>query len=58
MDILNILQIAIPELAEGLLITFRVSFICLGIGMVLGFPAALARVYGPRWMQLACDRFY
>jgi len=51
MPILEYLQIAIPELAEGLLITFRVSFVCGGIGRLLGFPAALAKVYGPKWMQ-------
>ena len=57
MPIAEYLQIAIPELAEGLLITLRVSFICLGIGMVLGFPAALARVYGPKWMQWLVTAF-
>lgn len=51
MNILEYLQIAIPQLAEGLLITFKVSFICLGIGLLIGFPAALARVYGPKWLR-------
>lgn len=52
MTLLTYLQIAIPKLAEGLLITFRVSFICLGIGLLIGFPAALARVYGPKWLRI------
>jgi polar amino acid transport system permease protein len=51
MTFLAYLQIAIPKLAEGLLITFRVSLICLGIGLSIGFPAALARVYGPKWLR-------
>ena len=51
MDILEYLAIAIPRLAEGLLITFKVSSICLGIGVLVGIPTAIARVYGPRWMR-------
>lgn len=51
MTYLEYLQIAIPQIGEGLLITFRVSAVCLGIGIVIGFPAALARVYGPRWLR-------
>lgn len=51
MTLLEYLQIAIPKLAEGLLITFRVAGICLGIGLMIGFPAALARVYGPKWLR-------
>jgi len=33
-------------LLEGLLVTFELSFIALGIGMILGLAAALARTYG------------
>lgn len=51
MNFLEYLQIAIQPLWEGLLITFQVSAICLLIGMLIGFPAALARVYGPKWMR-------
>lgn len=45
------LEIALPVLWKGLLITFRVSFICLVIGLLIGFPSALARVYGPKWLR-------
>lgn len=51
MEILEYLQIAIPKLGEGLLITFKVSGICLLVGLLVGFPAALARVYGPKWLR-------
>lgn len=50
-EYLEYLQIAIPVLWDGLLITFRVSLVCLLIGLGTGFPAALARVYGPRWLR-------
>ena len=51
MGIFEYLSIALPKLAEGLLITFRVSLVGLGIGFLIGFPAALARVYGPKWLR-------
>lgn len=51
MSFFEYLAIAIPELGEGLLITLRVASICLVIGMLIGFPCALARVYGPKWLR-------
>ena len=51
MSFIEYLKIALPQIWVGLLITFRVSFVCLLIGMAIGFPAALARVYGPKWLR-------
>ena len=51
MDLIEYLQIALPKIGEGLLITFQVSAVCLLIGFLIGFPAALARVYGPKWLR-------
>lgn len=51
MDLIDYLQIALPKIGQGLLITFQVSAICLLIGFFIGFPAALARVYGPKWLR-------
>jgi polar amino acid transport system permease protein len=48
---LDYLQIAIPLLLEGLLITFRVAFVSLAIGMLIGFPCALVRVYGSKGLR-------
>jgi len=48
---LEYLQIATPKLLDGLLITFRVTFVSLGIGFLIGFPCALIRVYGPKWLR-------
>jgi len=48
---LEFLKVAIPQLLEGLLITFRVTFVSLGIGLLTGFPCALIRVYGPKWLR-------
>jgi polar amino acid transport system permease protein len=43
--------IALPSIWIGLQITFKVSLVCLIIGVVIGFPVALARVYGPKWLR-------
>lgn len=40
-----------PGLGQGLLITLRVSAIALVLGTAVGMPAALMRVYGPKWMR-------
>ncbi|MFP4395943.1 MAG: amino acid ABC transporter permease [Anaerolineales bacterium] len=40
-----------PALGRGLLTTLQISVVSLAIGMVVGFPTALLRVYGPRWLR-------
>ena len=51
MTYFEFLQIALPKLLEGLVLTLEISAGCLVIGFVIGFPAALARVYGPKWLR-------
>jgi len=51
MDYFTYLSIAIPKLLAGLLISFKVTIVSLGIGLLIGVPAAFARVYGPKWLQ-------
>jgi len=51
MTYFDFLLIAMPKLLKGLTITFQLSAVCLVIGFVIGFPAALARVYGPKWLR-------
>ena len=51
MTYFDFLLIAMPKLLKGLTITFQITAICLVIGFVIGFPAALARVYGPKWLR-------
>ena len=40
-----------PGLGEGLLVTLKLSAGALLIGMLIGLPTALARVYGTKWMR-------
>ena len=57
MDYFEFLAIAIPKLGKGLLITFQVASVCLVIGMLIGIPAAFARVYGPKWLRWIVTAF-
>ncbi|MGC9398255.1 MAG: amino acid ABC transporter permease [Anaerolineae bacterium] len=49
--LVNFWEMIWPELGRGLLITLRLSGGALLIGLGVGFPTALARVYGSRWLQ-------
>lgn len=46
-----------PSLGEGLWVTLRLSFGALLIGLALGFPVALSRIYGPKWLRLLATAF-
>ncbi len=47
---LTFLQKAIPELWAGTLITLQITFVALVAGFIIGFPAALARIYGGKML--------
>jgi polar amino acid transport system permease protein len=44
-------QTVIPELLQGTRITLKIAGGALAIGVAVGLPAALVRVYGHRWLQ-------
>jgi polar amino acid transport system permease protein len=45
------LQRVTPDLLEGIVTTLKLTVVALTLGVLLGLPAALARVYGPRWLR-------
>jgi polar amino acid transport system permease protein len=45
------LQRVTPDLLQGIVTTLKLTVVALALGVVLGLPAALARVYGPRWLR-------
>ena len=45
------------DLFEGLLITFQLSFTALGIGLILGLAAALARKYGRKPLSFLANTY-
>jgi polar amino acid transport system permease protein len=50
-NLITFLQRVAPELMEGAKITLFMTFGTLLIGLVIGLPASLIRVYGGRWIQ-------
>lgn len=40
-----------PDLIEGTQITLQLTVVALALGVVVGLPAALARVYGGPWLR-------
>lgn len=48
---LSYLQVAIPELLVGTVITLQITLIALFAGLLLGVPLALARVYGGKLLS-------
>jgi polar amino acid transport system permease protein len=45
------LQKAIPEMWAGTLITLQITAVALVSGFIIGFPAALARIYGGKTLR-------
>lgn len=41
----------IPDLMQGLLVTLELTLVALALGVAMGLPAALAKVYGGRWLR-------
>jgi polar amino acid transport system permease protein len=44
----------LPDLAEGLLLTVKITSLCVAIGIVLGTLLAVGRVYGRSWLRVLC----
>lgn len=40
-----------PDLGYGLLTTLQISAVALLLGLVIGIPTAMLRMYGPRWLR-------
>lgn len=48
---LHFFQNALPEMLKGTVVTLELTAVGVGMGIVLGLTAALARVYGGRWAR-------
>lgn len=40
-----------PDLIQGVIVTLQLTVVALAIGILLGLPTALARVYGGTWLR-------
>jgi polar amino acid transport system permease protein len=47
----------LPDLAEGLLLTVKITALCVAIGIVLGTLLAVGRVYGRSWLRVLCKTY-
>jgi polar amino acid transport system permease protein len=50
-DLIVYLQRVGPDLLEGLIVSIELTFVALALGILVGLPAALARVYGGKWLR-------
>ena len=50
-DLMVFIERVGPDLIEGTIITIQLTLVALALGVVVGLPAALARVYGGPWLR-------
>ena len=49
--LISFLESVLPDLLRGVVVTLQLTLVALALGLVLGLPAALARVYGGSWLR-------
>jgi polar amino acid transport system permease protein len=54
---LDLLNNIVPLMVQGAIITLQLAVTSLMLGMVLGLPIGLGRVYGPRWLQRVLNAY-
>jgi polar amino acid transport system permease protein len=50
-EFLELLRNVTPSLLQGTVITLQLAAVSLALGVVIGLPAGIGRVYGPPWLQ-------
>ncbi len=45
------LQQMLPAMFEGAIVTIQLTVVSLILGVIIGLPVGVGRVYGPRWLQ-------
>nr|MBP8292266.1 ABC transporter permease subunit [Caldilineaceae bacterium] len=50
-EFLELLRNVAPSLLQGTVITLQLAGVSLALGVVIGLPAGIGRVYGPPWLQ-------
>ena len=54
---LELLNNITPSLLQGTVITLQIAAVSLLLGMAIGLPVGIGRVYGPRWLQRALGAY-
>jgi len=50
-EFLELLRSVVPSLLQGAVITLQIAGVSLLLGVVIGLPLGIGRVYGPPWLQ-------
>ncbi|HQY90696.1 MAG: amino acid ABC transporter permease [Caldilinea sp.] len=50
-EFLELLRNVVPSLLQGAVITLQIAGVSLLLGVVIGLPLGIGRVYGPPWLQ-------
>lgn len=50
-DFIDLLNKVTPDLLQGTVVTLQIATISLVLGMIVGLPVGIGRVYGPVWLQ-------
>lgn len=50
-DFIGLLNKVTPDLLQGTVVTLQIATISLVLGMIVGLPVGIGRVYGPVWLQ-------
>jgi polar amino acid transport system permease protein len=50
-EFLELLRNIVPALLEGTVITLQIAAVSLLLGVAIGLPVGVGRVYGPPWLQ-------
>ncbi len=50
-DFIDLLNKVTPDLLRGTVVTLQIATISLVLGMIVGLPVGIGRVYGPVWLQ-------
>lgn len=47
----DLLNKVMPDLLQGTVVTLQIAVVSLALGMIVGLPVGVGRVYGPVWLQ-------
>jgi polar amino acid transport system permease protein len=50
-DFIDLLNKVTPDLWQGTVVTLQIAVVSLALGMIVGLPIGVGRVYGPVWLQ-------
>lgn len=50
-DFIDLLNKVMPDLLQGTVVTLQIAAISLVLGMIIGLPVGIGRVYGSSWLQ-------